>query len=68
MRSRTYREWSCVLCLRIMAAIRHSIQKELFSPSEERLLAIVSVTKSGGRKKRYSFITLSGEFVEVCII
>ena len=57
-----------MLCLRIMAAIRHSIQKELFSPSEERLLAIVSVTKSGGRKKRYSFITLSGEFVEVCII
>lgn len=51
-----------------MAAIRHSIQKELFSPSEERLLAIVSVTKSGGRKKRYSFITLSGKFVEVCII
>ena len=43
-----------------MAAIRHSIQKELFSPNEERLLAIVSVTKAGGRKKRYSFITLSG--------
>lgn len=51
-----------------MAAIRHSIQKELFSPSEERLLAIVSVTKSGGRKKRYSFITLSGKLFEVCII
>lgn len=50
-----------------MAAIRHSIQKEVFSPSDERLLAIVSVTKSGGRKKRFSFLTLSGRLAVVCI-
>lgn len=41
-------------------ALRHLIQKEEFSPTDERVLAIVSVTKPG-RKKKPSFLTISGK-------
>ena len=43
-----------------MAAIRHTIQKEVFSPVEERLVGLVNVTKPG-RKKKTSFLCASGE-------
>jgi len=43
-----------------MAAIRHTIQKEVFSPLEERLVGLVNVTKPG-RKKKTSFLCASGE-------
>ena len=43
-----------------MAAIRHTIQKEVFSPVEERLVGLVNVTKPG-RKKKNSFLCVSGE-------
>ena len=41
-------------------ATRSAIQKEIFSPLEERLVAIVNVTKPG-RKKKSSFLCLSGK-------
>jgi hypothetical protein len=34
-----------------MAAIRHTLQNEVFSPAEERLVGVVSVTKVGRKKK-----------------
>jgi hypothetical protein len=34
-----------------MAALRHSLQRELFSPSEERLVGLVHVTSVGKKKK-----------------
>ncbi len=40
-------------------AIRYMIQKEVYSP-EDRVLLIVSVTKPG-RKKRPSFLVVSGK-------
>lgn len=41
-------------------ATRLHIQKEVFSPADERLIGLVSVTKPG-RKKRPSFLCASGE-------
>ena len=41
-------------------ATRSAIQKEVFSPLEERLVAIVNVTKPG-RKKKSSFLCLCGK-------
>lgn len=34
-----------------MAALRHSLQRELFSPAEERLVGLVHVTSVGKKKK-----------------
>lgn len=42
-----------------MAAIKHSLQRDLFKPSEERLYAVVSVTKVG-KKKKASFLCVAG--------
>lgn len=42
-----------------MAALKHNLQKELFNPTEERLYAVVSVTKAG-KKKKASFLCLAG--------
>jgi len=36
----------------IMAAIRHSLQQEIFRPSEEALYSVVNVAKVGGGKKK----------------
>ncbi|KAK3606322.1 hypothetical protein CHS0354_041956 [Potamilus streckersoni] len=38
-----------------MTAIKHTLQKDLFQPNEERLVAFVHVTKAG-KKKRSSFL------------
>ena len=48
-----------------MAAIKHNLQRDLFKPSEERLYAVVSVTKAG-KKKRASFLCVAGK-VLICI-
>ena len=49
-------------------ATRSAIQKEIFSPMEERLVALVNVTKPG-RKKKSSFLCLSGRpSVSVCVL
>ena len=42
-----------------MAAIKHNLQRDLFKPSEERLYAVVSVTKPG-KKKKASFLCVAG--------
>lgn len=34
-----------------MAALRHSLQRELFSPGEERLVGLAHVTSVGKKKK-----------------
>jgi hypothetical protein len=34
-----------------MAALRHSLQRELFSPAEERLVGLAHVTSVGKKKK-----------------
>ncbi|XP_078371204.1 exocyst complex component 1-like isoform X1 [Oculina patagonica] len=41
-----------------MAAIKHNLQRDLFKPSEERLYAVVSVTKAG-KKKKASFLCIA---------
>ena len=43
-----------------MAAIRHNLQRDLFKPNEERLYAVVNVTKVG-KKKKASFLCAAGE-------
>ena len=45
-----------------MAAIRHIIQKEVFTPLDERMVGIVNVTKPG-RKKKSSFLCIAGRRV-----
>ena len=42
-----------------MAAIKHNLQRDVFKPSEERLYAVVSVTKVG-KKKKASFLCVAG--------
>lgn len=42
-----------------MAAIKHNLQRDLFKPNEERLYAVVSVTKVG-KKKKASFLCVAG--------
>uniref|UniRef100_A0A914X136 Exocyst complex component Sec3 PIP2-binding N-terminal domain-containing protein n=1 Tax=Plectus sambesii TaxID=2011161 RepID=A0A914X136_9BILA len=37
-----------------MAAIRASLQRELFQPDDERLMAVINVVKSGKKKKKDS--------------
>ncbi|KAL7644538.1 UNVERIFIED_CONTAM: hypothetical protein RMT77_004074 [Armadillidium vulgare] len=39
-----------------MATIRHSLQKEVFDISEEKLIGILNVTKPGKKKKKISFL------------
>ncbi|KAK2556010.1 Exocyst complex component 1 [Acropora cervicornis] len=41
-----------------MAAIKHNLQRDVFKPSEERLYAVVSVTKVG-KKKKASFLCVA---------
>ena len=43
--------------------MKNVMQKEIFQPNEERLLTVLSVTKSTGRKKKTSFLTLSGIYL-----
>ena len=38
-----------------MAAIRHSLQRDVFEPTEERLIGVLYVTKPG-KKKKTSFL------------
>jgi len=44
-----------------MTAIKHTLQREVFLPSEERLIAVVHVTKPG-RKKKASFLCAAGRW------
>ena len=44
-----------------MTAIKHNLQRELFKPNEERLFAVVNVTKAG-KKKKASFLCVAGKW------
>ena len=41
-------------------AVRLAVQKEVFTPAEERLLGLAAVTKPG-RKKKVSYLCVSGK-------
>uniref|UniRef100_A0A673W0K2 Exocyst complex component 1 n=2 Tax=Salmo trutta TaxID=8032 RepID=A0A673W0K2_SALTR len=40
-----------VFTVRIMTAIKHALQRDIFTPNDERLLSIVNVCKAGKKKK-----------------
>jgi len=42
-----------------MAALRHSLQRELFLPAEERLVGLVHVTSAGKKKKVPCFLCIA---------
>ena len=44
---------------REMTAIKHTLQREVFLPSEERLISVVHVTKEG-KKKKACFLCAAG--------
>lgn len=49
------------LVSKAMAAIRHSLQQELFRPNDEALYSVVNVAKvGGGKKKKTSFLCAAG--------
>jgi hypothetical protein len=43
-----------------MTAIKHTLQREVFLPNEERLVSVVHVTKEG-KKKKSCFLCASGK-------
>ena len=43
-----------------MTTIKHTLQRQVFLPSEERLVQVVHVTKAG-RKKKESFLCAAGK-------
>ena len=45
-----------------MTTIKHTLQRQVFLPSEERLVQVVHVTKAG-RKKKESFLCAAGKLV-----
>lgn len=42
-----------------MTAIKHALQRDIFTPNDERLLSIVNVCKAG-KKKRNCFLCATG--------
>ena len=44
-----------------MAALKHRFQKEVFSPSEEVLQALVRINKRGSKKKKTDFLCIAGK-------
>ena len=42
-----------------MTAIKHSLQRDIFTPNDERLLSIVNVCKAG-KKKKNCFLCATG--------
>ncbi len=45
-----------------MAAIRHTLQQDLFRPNDEALYSVVNVAKvGGGKKKKTSFLCAAGK-------
>lgn len=45
-----------------MTAIKHALQRDIFTPNDERLLGIVNVCKAG-KKKKNCFLCATGEWV-----
>jgi hypothetical protein len=42
-----------------MTAIKHALQRDIFTPNDERLLSIVNVCKAG-KKKKNCFLCATG--------
>jgi len=49
-----------LLCWVNMTAIKHALQRDVFTPNDERLLGVVHIGKVGGKKKKSSFLCASG--------
>jgi len=47
-----------------MTAIKHTLQREVFLPSEERLISVVHVTKEG-KKKKACFLCAAGRYFSI---
>lgn len=45
-----------------MTAIKHALQRDIFTPNDERLLSIVNVCKAG-KKKKNCFLCATGGYV-----
>ena len=45
-----------------MTAIKHALQRDIFTPNDERLLSIVNVCKAG-KKKKNCFLCATGEYL-----
>lgn len=45
-----------------MTAIKHALQRDIFTPNDERLLGIVNVCKAG-KKKKNCFLCATGKFI-----
>lgn len=45
-----------------MTAIKHALQRDIFTPNDERLLSIVNVCKAG-KKKKNCFLCATGRRV-----
>lgn len=43
-----------------MTAIKHALQRDIFTPNDERLLSIVNVCKAG-KKKKNCFLCATGK-------
>lgn len=48
-----------VFTVRTMTAIKHALQRDIFTPNDERLLSIVNVCKAG-KKKKNCFLCATG--------
>lgn len=49
----------CGLTASTMTAIKHALQRDIFTPNDERLLGIVNVCKAG-KKKKNCFLCATG--------
>lgn len=45
-----------------MTAIKHALQRDIFTPNDERLLGIVNVCKAG-KKKKNCFLCATGKCI-----
>ncbi len=48
-----------------MTAIKHALQRDIFTPNDERLLSIVNVCKAG-KKKKNCFLCATGRDTDPC--
>lgn len=48
-----------------MTAIKHALQRDIFTPNDERLLSIVNVCKAG-KKKKNCFLCATGQPTDTC--
>lgn len=54
-------QFNSVICsVSRMTAIKHALQRDIFTPNDERLLSIVNVCKAG-KKKKNCFLCATGK-------